>query len=180
MGNSTSCCWLGHRRQQLTTLFCFFVSCIIFWPYSMNKAISSYIFCTRYIWWLIFWQTRPKKNPTEWLDWNIFFYYGKSTNPPLTDAHDPPPRNSRPYFSGLMNHWFPILRPTITPLFLRIGGPTINLHSCQLNIAIKYGPFEEVFPIEDGDIPASYYPYQTCTVYIYIYTYIWLISMVFM
>ncbi len=32
----------------------------------------------------------------------------------------PPPRNSRPSWSGLINHWFPLIRPAINPLFL--GG----------------------------------------------------------
>ena len=33
-------------------------------------------------------------------------------------ASQPNPRNSRPY-EGLINHWFPLIRAAIKPLFLR-------------------------------------------------------------
>ena len=49
--------------------------------------------------------------------WN----YGWSTSSP---PQVPPLRNRRPYFFGLIIHWFPLIRPAIKPLFRRGGRLT--------------------------------------------------------
>ena len=45
-----------------------------------------------------------------------------------------PPRNSRPY-QGLINQWFPLIRPAIKPLFLgggTLGGGRLTSHDSIL------------------------------------------------
>ena len=50
------------------------------------------------------WESQPGSRNESW----GLETYGWSTNAP--PGHVPPPRNSRPY-SGLINQWFPLIRP---------------------------------------------------------------------
>ena len=43
------------------------------------------------------------------------------------------PRNSRPYFCGFINYWFPLIRPATKPLFP--GGFPVNVRGVEVDEA---------------------------------------------
>ena len=54
-------------------------------------------------------------------------------------SHVPPP-NNKALWSGLINHWFPLIRPKIKPLFL--GGGTLG--GGWLNSHVRFSPNTEL------------------------------------
>ena len=62
---------------------------------------------------------------------------------PPPQSYPLPPRNHRPYFSGLLyNHWFPLIRPKIHPGYSLGGGGSLALGGGSLGFPWLFlGPF---------------------------------------
>ncbi len=98
------------------------------------------------------WRSLTKKPTTGWTLELPLFNGNPSGDPPKATF---PPRNSRgPLWSGLMKtHWFPLIRPKITPLFLGgaplWGGAAIGFPWLFL------GPFLWGFSVSHTTSPAN-------------------------
>ena len=132
-----------HDQTHLWWLVSFisYISCILHMYMRNLASSSSHNFHAFYV--SPIEQNLPPCNSRRSFSW----FHDWSTYPP-----QPPktyPRNSRgPLWSGLINLWFPLIRPSIKPLVLR--GVTLGASNLRFDLIMKlFWKFLEIVKIHD-------------------------------